>query len=103
MPNPDQINALINSANTTSAWTTSDGVSGVTFTSKKDTSRAIFFPATGHINGTALSDAGSKGYIWSSTLRKDYLNSGQILYMLSTDSKLDTFSRYEGLPVRGVI
>lgn len=103
MPNPDQIKELISTDNTTSAWTTSDGVSGVTFTSKKDTSRAIFFPATGHINGADLKDAGSKGYIWSSTLRADYLNSGQILYMLSNASILETFSRYEGLPVRGVI
>ena len=43
MPNPDQINELISTANTTSAWTTNDGVSGVTFTSKVDTSRSIFF------------------------------------------------------------
>lgn len=103
MPNPDQINELISTANTTSAWTTNDGVSGVTFTSKVDTSRSIFFPASGHIAGTTLSDDGSKGYIWSSTLRKDYLNSGQILYLLSNASMLETFSRYEGLPVRGVI
>ena len=103
MPNPDQINELISSANTTSAWTTNEGVSGVTFTSKKDTSRSIFFPAAGYIAGSSLSDSGSKGYIWSSTLRMDYLISGQILYMLSTDSKLETFSRYNGLNVRGVI
>lgn len=82
---------------------TSDGVSGVTFTSKVDTSRSIFFPAAGYIEGSTLKESTNKGYIWSSMLRKDYLISGQILYMLSTASMLETFGRYNGLNVRGVI
>lgn len=101
MPSPSQLQELI--SNTTVTWTTLDGVVGNKFTSKKDESRSIFIPESGYVTGTTINDSASKGYIWSSTLRSDYLISGQILHLLPDGPKLETFGRYNGLPTRGVI
>ena len=79
------------------------GIFGTKFTSKKDESRSIFIPSSGYVTGTTINDSGSKGYIWSSTLRSDYLVSGQIMHLLLDGPKLETFSRYNGLPTCGVI
>lgn len=102
MPTLAQIQELINTANTTSALTTQNGVSGTTFTSKKDTSKSIFIPASGYITGVTLKDSNNKGYTWTSVL-SDYRVSGRILYLLSTGPKTDRFGRYNGLTIRGVI
>ena len=62
--------------NTTYIWTTQNGVNGRLFTASNGCS--LFLPAAGyynHYSGNSLSDAGSGGYYWSSSLctdRPDY-------------------------------
>ena len=103
MPTPDQINELINTANTTSTWTTQDGVNGRLFTSKKDGSKSIFIPAAGDAWDGSVLHSGDYGYVWSSVLSAGYVGSGQGLDFSSGDVFLNYDSRGGGLSVRGVI
>ena len=89
MPTYDECQELI--SNTTSAWTSINGVNGIQFTSTKEgyTDKSIFIPAAGRGNSGSLDNVGLYGYIWSSSLHLDnsryahYLrfNSGSV-YML---------------------
>lgn len=104
MPTSSQCQELID--NTTTAWTTSDGVSGMTFTSKKDISKFIFIPAAGSAgNDDQVSNTGSTGSIWSSTISDFQEDYGMKLDIESSGAYLDTY----GLPsnykrsIRGVI
>ena len=102
IPSPKQIKELID--NTTSAWTALDGVNGMTFTSKKDSSKSIFIPAAGCALGRAIYNRESAGYIWSSTIRNEkYIYDSNILEFRSGQVTLDNYERVYGLPVRGVI
>ena len=101
MPTPDQISELIE--NTTSTWTTQDGVNGKLFISKKDTSKSIFIPADGGAWDGSLFGRGSFGGVWSSMLSASHVNGGQSLYFCSDDAFLYYGSRGSGLSVRGVI
>ena len=101
IPSPEQIKELLD--NTTSAWTTSDGVSGMTFTSKKDASKFIFFPAIGGVCEDTVLNSNRNGYAWSSMLSADFVDNGQYLYLNSEDTGLYEDSRCSGCCVRGVI
>ena len=70
MPSIDQYDELINSSNTTTEWTTQNGVYGRKITSKKEgyTDRSIFLPAAGYRYTSTLNFAGANGYYWSRTL-----------------------------------
>ena len=104
MPTPDQINELINTANTTSTWTTQDGVNGILFTSKSNPSKSIFFPAAGDAWGGSVQGSGGGDLVWSSVLDVDRANYGQSLYFCSGYVGLGSYySRCYGLSVRGVI
>ena len=72
MPTPKQIQELLD--NTTTARTTSDGISGMTFTSKKDTSKSIFIPTPGTATNSYISYYGNYCYVWSSMLIINNLN-----------------------------
>ena len=61
----DQGQELID--NTTSEWTSINGVNGRKFTSKTDSSKYIFLPAGGYWYATDHTSAGSGGYYWSTT------------------------------------
>ena len=54
-------------------WTTQNGVNGYKVTSKKSgyTNKSIFLPAAGYRYDSSLSNAGSGGYYWSSSLDTD--------------------------------
>ena len=102
MPSPTQIQELID--NTTSAWTTQDGVNGRLFTSKIDPSKFIFIPAAGNAWVGSVQGSGDNGYFWSSMLRTDYVFYGQSLYFSSRGVGLgDYCCRYYGRSVRGVV
>ena len=102
IPTPAQIQELID--NTTTAWTTSDGVNGVTFTSKKDGSKSIFIPAAGGAWDGSVHFSGHNGGVWSSVLSADDVGDGQSLYFDSGDAYLDgNGGRYDGFSVRGVL
>ena len=62
MPTPTQIYELHN--NTTTAWVEEDGVEGMTFTSKKDSSKSIFIPAVGSVWCSDIHFSGHYGYIY---------------------------------------
>ncbi len=88
--------------NTTSEWTTQNGVYGRKFTSKTN-SNSIFLPAAGARWNVQLDYAGSLGYYWSSTLREDYTSYARSLrfyseYVYTSDYGL----RNDGRSVRPV-
>ena len=68
MPTPDQIGELI--YETTTAFTMSDGVSGMTFTSKKDELKSIFIPAEGYVLDGTVEYSGTDDSIWSCMLNR---------------------------------
>ena len=101
IPTPTQIKELI--VNTTSVWTTLDGVNGILFTSKKDRTKSIFIPASGSALNGLVQDIGSEGNVWSSMLDEDCTNGSQHLYFYEEDTYIGYCSRNYGLPIRGVI
>ena len=103
MPTPDQIKELINTANTTSTWTTQDGVNGRLFTSKKDTSKSIFIPAGGFAWNGSLDLSGSCGFVWSSMLNTSDVNGGQLLSFNLYAAYLYNYCRDNGFSLRGVL
>ena len=73
MPTIDEWNELLNTGNCSWTWTTIDGVKGYKVQSKKSgyTDNWIFLPAAGCRYGGSLSDGGSHGNYWSSSLYTD--------------------------------
>ncbi|MBR5963324.1 MAG: Ig-like domain-containing protein [Bacteroidaceae bacterium] len=69
MPSKEQFDELINSENTTTEWTTQNGVNGKKITSKSN-GNSIFLPAAGYRLDWELIDAGSGSevYCWTRTL-----------------------------------
>ena len=100
MPTPTQIQEL--TANTTSTWTTQDGVIGRLFTSKKN-GKSIFIPAAGYASDGSLHDGGSEADVWSSMLSASSVYVGRYLYFASSGASLNKYYRYSGFSVRGVI
>ena len=101
MPTPNQIWELMH--NTTSTWTTQDGVNGRLFTSKKDASKSIFIPAAGSAWIGSVRGIGRYGHVWSSMLSTVFADSCQCLNFYSEDSYLTNYDRSDGFSVRGVI
>ena len=101
MPTPTQCQELLD--NTTRKWTTLDSVKGMTFTSKKDTSKSIFIPAAGIAWDSSVRVSGDGGYVWSSMLATNNVNNGQNLVFRSGYVLLYSYYRCYGLSVRGVI
>lgn len=101
MPTPEQIQELIDE--TTTAWTTQDGVNGRLFTSKKDTSKSIFIPAGGFALNGSVYDRGVCGFVWSSMLSTSDVNGGQLLSFNLYAAYLYDYCRDNGFSVRGVI
>jgi hypothetical protein len=67
MPTKEEIDELKNTSYTTWTWTTKNGVIGYNVVSKTN-GNSIFLPAAGSRNGSGLSNAGSYGRYWSSSL-----------------------------------
>ena len=104
IPTPEQFEELINTENTTSTWTTQGGVNGRLFTSKKDPSKSIFFPAAGIAWDGSVDGSGGYGHVLSSMLSMDDVKYGQYLYFHSGSVGLyGSGNRCDGLSVRGVI
>ena len=100
IPTPEQVEELIN--NTTSTWTTQDGVNGRLFTSKKN-GKSIFIPAAGYAWDGSLYDSGDVGVVWSSVLSAGSVDGGQSLGFGSDGANLNNYYRYGGFSVRGVL
>lgn len=83
-------------------WTTESSVKGCKFT-ENSTSKTLFFPATGCGSGTGLSNAGSYGYYWSSSLNTG--NTDNAYFLVFSSDNVDpqsNNSRYRGFSVRPV-
>lgn len=87
---------------TTNEWTTINGVNGMKFTSKTDTSKYIFIPASGYRLGSSFKYQPNVGYLWSSSLTTNFRENADSLHVQSILSKAKNDPREYGLPVRGV-
>ena len=83
-------------------WTTQNGVTGMLMTSSVNGNH-IFLPASGYRSNTILSNAGSHGYYWSSSLSTDYSSIADGLYFSSGYLDFDSDYRYFGHSVRPVL
>ena len=98
MPSLTQIKELF--SNVTSAWTTQNGVNGRKFTGPNG--GTIFLPAAGFHWNVGLSEAGSYGHCWSSTLEENYPYSAYRLVFRSGGAGCNPDPRCYGFPVRPV-
>ena len=101
IPTSEQLWELIE--NTTTTWTRYNGVIGLSFMSKRDILKDIFFPIAGCVKNGSLRYFGSEGYIWSSELSKNNIDDGQNLNITSEGINVYENHRSLGFPVRGVI
>ena len=104
MPTQDELQELAD--NTDNEWICNyngTGVNGRKFTSKTDTSKYIFIPASGIRSNSSFLFQGSYGAVWSSSLNADYSGYAWFLYIGSGNvvARLN-ISRSRGFMVRGV-
>ena len=101
IPTPTQIKELIE--NTTSYWTTNDGIRGMILISNKDTSKYIFIPSAGFaVNGEITLD-GEYGCVWGSTTDLENIVFAKNLCIDYHNARLCFCCRCFGSPIRGVI
>ncbi len=86
--------------NTTSTWTTQNGVNGRLFTGPNGNS--LFLPAAGYRQYGDLLDVGYYGYYWSSSLYTFYPRDAWYIYFFPYDRSMNSVSRGIGLSVRAV-
>lgn len=104
MPSPEEFKELYDACDTT--WVTnynSSGKNGRLFTLKTDPSKQLFFPAAGYANSSSMSEVGSYGNYWCSSLYTSY---SHYAYNLGFDSSVvdqDYASRAIGRSIRGFI
>ena len=87
--------------NTTSTWETLNGVNGRRFTSKIN-GNSIFVPAAGVCGNGSVSDVGSSGNLWSSSLYESYSRYAWYLSFHSGGVGVYFNYRCNGLTVRPV-
>ena len=88
-------------ANTTSKWTTQNGVEGRLFTSKKN-GQSLFLPAAGSRWDAELYNVGSGGFYWSSSLSTCYPHGAWDFTFGSDNYSMDISRRDDGQSVRAV-
>ena len=101
IPSPAQIRELID--NTKKSFTILNGVKGMKFTSKKDSSKCIFIPAAGNIWNGSEGNAKEDGFIWTSMLNTNYVDCGLYLVFYSEGAYISSSFRQIGMPIRGVL
>ena len=104
MPTYDEYRELMN--NTNYEWVTnykSTGHNVMKLTSKTDSSKYIIFPASGLCSSGSVSDVGSYGNFWSSSLGPSGARYGRSFYVYSSGRGTNSFSRCYGRAVRGVL
>lgn len=100
MPSQEQLQELVD--NTTSEWTTVDGVKGRRFTSKFN-GQSIFIPTASWRDGRTLYNVSSNCLLWSSSLCQSYPDDAYYLDFSSEYCGINIGDRCCGLSVRGVI
>ena len=99
MPTSSEIDELEEKCTWT--WTTMNGKAGYRVTSKSN-GNSVFLPAAGYSYGTNLTQAGSNGYYWSSSLNAINGFSACSLHFSSGLVDRDYYNRYLGTSVRPV-
>jgi len=98
IPTLTQMEELVN--NTTSEWTSENGVAGIKFTGSNG--GTIFLPAAGDRQYSELHNAGYDGEYWLSTLYESYERYADLLYFRSGDASRFVDGRDTGRSVRPV-
>ena len=98
MPSKEQVQELLD--NTTSTWTTQNGVNGYRFTGSNGNS--VFLPAAGYGWDSDLGTAGSNGYYWSSSLGEGYPGYARRLGFDLGGARWGNYYRFYGFTVRPV-
>lgn len=102
MPTQDQMTELING--TTHVWTTINGINGAKFTNKADSSKYIFFPASGFIADGILKGVGEAGDVWSGSVSSsDFSKAYRFAYTMKNWYNCAPDTRSYGFCVRGVL
>ena len=99
MPTKAECDELVN--NSTSIWTVQNGVYGRLLISKKN-GNSVFLPAAGGRGRILLSNVGSYGNYWSSSLHTDDPSNASYLYFNSGNLFTRYSDRFDGLSVRPV-
>ena len=99
MPSLSQFEELLD--NSTSTWTTMEGVYGRLFTGRNG--GTIFLPAAFYRRNGDFSVTSSFGYYWSSTQYPSYSNCAYFLGFNSDGATRSYYGRLSGLTVRPVI
>jgi hypothetical protein len=81
-------------------WTTENGVNG--YQVKGPNGNSIFLPAAGNRYGTNLTNVGSRGLYWSSSLLTDFPQGAHIVYLFSDEVGNSGNERYSGFSIRPV-
>ena len=100
MPTYDEIVELVN--NTTSEWTTVNGINGRRFTSKTN-GNSIFLPAAGWRDGSSLITQAQYGLYWSAAVNPLHSSIAHRLSFGSGSVGTDFNTRYGGQSVRPVL
>ena len=100
MPTLAEYQELINACNQT--WESDGTKSWRTFTLKTDETKQLVFLTSGFGGNGRVTDQGSRGYFWSSSLDTSYPSDGHNLGVLSGYGNMYSNDRYLGLCVRGV-
>lgn len=98
MPSLEQQKELTD--NCTKIWTTQNGVDGILVIGKNG--GQIFLPAAGYRWNNGLSDMGSSGFYWSSSIYQGYDGISYFLYFDSADWDKGNNYRFDGRSVRAV-
>lgn len=98
MPSLEQMLELRD--NTTSVWTTQNGVNGRKFICSNG--GAVFLPAAGYRSRSYLHEQGMRGYYWESTLIKSDMGTYPGAVLFNWNSYWYSNPRYEGISVRPV-
>ena len=101
MPSRVQIEELIDNKNTTTSWTSFNGVYGAMIVSKRN-GKKIFLPAAGYGLGNTLTLPGDYGYYSSRSLNTNDSQRDFILFVQST-THADSELRCYGQSVRPVV
>ena len=100
MPTKEQFEEL--TANTTSTWTTQNGVSGRLFTSKVN-GNSVFVPAFGNAFNGSIVNFKSSAYLWSSSLDSNDVSIAWYFGFNSSSLNINNGIRSSGLCVLGVV
>ena len=101
MPSLEQMLELYDSENTTSEWTTINGVVGRKFTSNYN-SKSIFLPAAGEYDGSGIDQEGTFGCFWTRDLSMEMSCDANQTYISSRGTGDMIEGRYIGMSVRPV-